>query len=78
MPTAFTALPRYAGCKRKIKGEKADMQEKIKELMEATEVLCERLSDSPCGCDACPYGDYEEQCHVYDVIGEIRKEIYSN
>lgn len=45
------------------------------ELISIIETLCYAVSDSPCGCDACPYVDTmnDEQCEVYDVIAKVRK-----
>lgn len=37
--------------------------------------LCYAVSDQPCGCDACPYGDTvdgDEVCEVMRAINEDR------
>lgn len=44
-----------------------------KKLIDIIEVLCDCITDTPCCCDICPYGDYEgEQCKVYDLIEKIK------
>ena len=45
------------------------------ELIGIIETLCDAVSDSPCGCDACPYVDTmnDGQCEVYDAIAKARK-----
>lgn len=35
-------------------------KEKISELKSLVEILCENISDSPCGCDACWLWDDDE------------------
>lgn len=47
----------------------------MNELIGIIEALCDAVSDSPCGCDACPYGDTmnDGQCEVYDAIAKVRK-----
>lgn len=36
-------------------------------------VLCDAVSDQPCGCDACPYGDTVDDDGICDVMKEINK-----
>lgn len=45
-----------------------------RELIGIIEVLCDAISDTPCGCDACPYADskIDEQCEVYDTIAKVK------
>jgi hypothetical protein len=47
----------------------------MNELIGIIETLCDAVSDSPCGCDACPYVDTmnDGQCEVYDAIAKARK-----
>lgn len=48
----------------------------INKLADIIENLCDRISDSPCGCDVCPYGDHEEDegCEVYEIIAKAKGE----
>lgn len=50
------------------------MSKNEEKLIEIIEVLCDAVSDSPCGCDACPYVDskVDEQCEVYGFIGKVK------
>lgn len=41
-------------------------------LIGVIKTLCDAISDGPCGCDACPYGEYEEQCEAYNFIDDIK------
>lgn len=45
------------------------------ELIKIINVLCDSVSDGPCGCDACPYVHtiQDEQCEVFDFIEKIKK-----
>ncbi len=35
--------------------------------------LCDAISDQPCGCDACPYGDTVDDDGICDVMKAINK-----
>jgi len=35
--------------------------------------LCDAVSDQPCGCDACPYGDTFDDDEICDVMRAINK-----
>ena len=41
-------------------------------LVEIIEVLCDAVSDTPCGCEACPYNTQSEECEVGELIEELR------
>jgi len=45
-----------------------------RELIGIIETLCDTVSDSPCGCDACPYVDTKTdgQCEVYNVVEKCK------
>lgn len=52
------------------------MGEDIKIIIEACyHEFCQHIGDSPCGCDACPYGDsetcYEE--YVEDKMEQLKE-----
>ena len=51
------------------------MSENERDLIEIIETLCDAVSDSPCGCECCPYADtiVDEQCEVYDVISKVKR-----
>jgi hypothetical protein len=44
------------------------------ELVGIVANLCDTVSDTPCGCDACPYVDTmnDGQCEVYDVLAKVK------
>lgn len=46
------------------------------ELIEIINVLCDSVSDGPCGCDACPYVNTmrDEQCEVFDFIEKVKEQ----
>lgn len=35
--------------------------------------LCYAVSDQPCGCDACPYGDTVDDDEICEVMRAINK-----
>lgn len=45
-----------------------------RKLIDIIKTLCDAVGDSPCGCDACPYADTQNdgQCEVYDVIAKCK------
>jgi hypothetical protein len=51
----------------------------IKEVLKMTleeaigyiKTLCDAISDQPCGCDACPYGDTFDDDEICDVMRAI-------
>lgn len=54
------------------------MTKNERNLIRIIETLCEAVSDTPCGCDCCPYADSKvgEQCEVYDVISSVEHQEY--
>lgn len=44
-------------------------------LIEIIKVLCDAVSDLPCGCEACPYYDENEneKCEVEELIERIER-----
>lgn len=49
------------------------MTDNERELIGIIKTLCDKVSDSPCGCDACPYvANADEHCEVYDVIAKCK------
>lgn len=54
------------------------MKDNLKEIINIVEVLCDVVSDSPCGCDACPYVDTKrssEDCEAISITAELKKEL---
>lgn len=57
-------------------------KENVKQLIDYAKQVCESASNSPCGCDACLLFDESNidedgnfNCPMYEVIGEIRKQM---
>jgi hypothetical protein len=38
------------------------------------QALCDAVSDQPCGCDVCPYGDTVDDDGICEVMREINKD----
>ena len=51
------------------------MSENESNLIGIIETLCDAVSDTPCGCECCPYADtiVDEQCEVYDMISKVKE-----
>ena len=47
------------------------MTKNEEKLISVIQTICDAILDNPCGCDACPYSEYEEQCEVHNLIEEI-------
>jgi hypothetical protein len=45
----------------------------VDEAIEYIKVLCDTVSDQPCGCDSCPYGDTFDDDEICDVMRAINK-----
>lgn len=57
------------------------LQELLKKLVNTIDVLCNDVSDSPCGCDCCSYLDTineDECCEVHRLRAEALKLIGGN
>lgn len=53
-------------------------KEDFNSIEEIVRTLCEATSDTPCGCDACPYIDqYDEDngCWVYNELARIKENL---
>lgn len=48
------------------------MTKNEEKLISVIQTLCDAILDNTCGCDACPYREYEEQCEAQDLIEEIK------
>ena len=48
------------------------MTKNEEKLISVIQTLCDAILDNPCGCDACPYCEDEEQCEVQNLIEEIK------
>ena len=55
--------------------ENRKLQEIIKSLDSIVKTLCEAVSDTPCGCDCCPYSETndEEECEVGRLRYKVSK-----
>lgn len=47
------------------------MKNNEEKLISVIKTLCDAIVDAPCGCDTCPYGEYEEQCEAHNLIEDI-------
>ena len=48
------------------------MTKNEEKLISVIQTLCDAIWDNPCGCDACPYSEYEEQCGAHNLIEDIK------
>ena len=46
----------------------------LDEAIEYIKVLCDAVSDQPCGCDVCPYGDTVDDDGICEVMKAINKD----
>lgn len=54
------------------------MKDNLKKIIDIVEVLCDAVSDGPCGCDACPYVDTitnDEDCEAISIKAKLEQEL---
>lgn len=44
------------------------MEDSKENLIGIIETLCCTVSDTPCGCEACPYNSENDECEVEELI----------
>ena len=44
------------------------MEDSKENLIEIIRILCDTVSDTPCGCEVCPYNSDSDECEVEELI----------